>query len=107
MGTTDVLALNEFAEELRRVARLERGAGPDDLLPAAVNKVRQNPLFTQSRLLARLVDALSRESGEFRRAEASAFDGETLRLIGLLNVGASGKTDRVDWQRAAADCARA
>lgn len=98
------MSFGEFQDELRRVGRFVSGDSPAGLLPAAVEKVRNNPTFAQSRLLTRLLHALAEQSGEFRRAEASAFDSETLKLvIGLLDTACAGTTSRAAWQRAAAD----
>jgi cytochrome c peroxidase len=99
----DVLSLEEFQVELRRSARFERKETPPDALAATVQNVRENPDFSQSRLLGRIVQALTDGHGEFRRAEVSAFDAPTLRLVvALMNAAVAGTHTRADWLSAAA-----
>jgi hypothetical protein len=50
-----------------------------------------------------VVRALSSGSGEFRRAEASAFDAPMLRLVvGLMNAAREETHTRAEWLQAAA-----
>jgi hypothetical protein len=88
----------QFEEELRHIARFDLQRSVENPLAAAVQKIRDNPAFAQSRLLGRIVTALTYQSGEFRRAEASALDSETLGLvIALMNAHRSGKTPGDEW----------
>ena len=106
--TSEVLSLAQFQVELRRIAPPVDDNPAGNSLAAAVEQLRANPAFAQSRLLARLVHALTRQSGEFRRAELAAFDTATLRLvIGLLNVAAARSMSSAEWQQADAACASA
>ena len=107
-GATELLSAVRFQEELRRVARFFRSRLPvGDPLDATVRKIEQNPAFTQSRLLTRILTALTYEQGEFRRAEVSALDADTLAMvITLMDVHAAGTSTREDWVRAA-DTAKA
>jgi hypothetical protein len=99
----DVMAFEEFQVELRRNARFESREPLRDALDVAVQNIRDNPAFAQSRLLGRVVRALTNGSGEFRRAEASAFDAPTLRLVvALMNAAVDGSHTRAEWLRAAA-----
>jgi hypothetical protein len=102
-GATELLSAAGFQEELRRVARFFRSRAPvGDPLDAAVRKIEQNPAFTQSRLLTRILAALTYQQGEFRRAEISALDAETLAMVvTLMDVHAAGTSAREDWVRAA------
>ena len=101
----DLMSLDEFQDELRRVARFDPKEPLANPLATAVQKIRDNPAFAQSRLLARLLQALVFQAGEFRRAEASAFDAETLRIvIALLNAARAGSTAHEEWQRAVSEC---
>ena len=102
-GATELLSAVRFQEELRRVARFFRSRLPvGDPLDATVRKIEQNPAFTQSRLLTRILAALTYQQGEFRRAEISALDAETLAMvITLMDVHAAGTLAREDWVRAA------
>ena len=100
----------QFQEELRRVARFDLNRPVENPLAEAVRKIRDNPAFTQSRLLSRILTALTYERGEFRRAEASALDSATLGLvIALMNAARAGTTAREDWINAvtASDAAAA
>jgi hypothetical protein len=97
-GASDAMTAFQFEEELRHIARFDLQRSVENPLAAAVQKIRDNPAFAQSRLLGRIVTALTYQSGEFRRAEASALDSETLGLvIALMNAHRSGKTPGDDW----------
>lgn len=105
---TDVMSLSQFQDELRRIARFDVSQPPPNPLAAAVQKINENPACGPARLLARMLTALTYEGGEFRRAEASAFDTATLRLvIALMNAARTGTQPRAEWLEAvkAADCA--
>ena len=107
-GATELLSAVRFQEELRRVARFFRSRLPvGDPLEATVRKIEQNPAFTQSRLLTRILAALTYQQGEFRRAEISALDADTLAMVvTLMDVHAAGTSTREEWVRAA-DAAKA
>jgi hypothetical protein len=99
----DVMSLEEFQAEVRRIARFQPKEPPGDVLAATVQNVSENPTFSQSRLLHRIVQALTDGRGEFRAAEVSAFDAPTLRLVvALMNAALAGSHTRADWLRAAA-----
>ena len=109
-GTGDVMSAAQFQEELRRIARFDQRPPTENPLADAVKKVRDNPAFAQSRLLSRILTALTYERGEFRRAEASALDSATLAIvIALMNAARAGTTARDDWINAvtASDAAAA
>ena len=107
-GATELLSAARFQEELRRVARFFRSRLPvGDPLDATVRKIEQNPAFAQSRLLTRILAAFTYQQGEFRRAEVSALDAETLvMVVTLMDVHAAGTSTREEWVRAA-DAAKA
>ena len=97
-GVTELLSAARFQEELRRVARFRSRIQVGDPLDAAVRKITQNPAFTQSRLLARILAALTYQEGEFRRAEIAAFDSDTLNMvITLMDAHAAGTSAREEW----------
>ena len=101
-GATELLSAVRFQEELRRVPRYRSSLHIGDPLEAAVKKITDNPAFTQSRLLARVLVALAYEEGEFRRAELATFDSNTLAMvITLMDAHAAGTLPRDDWVRAA------
>jgi hypothetical protein len=99
------MSLLQFQGELRRVARFEVRSPVENSLVEAVQKIKENPAFTQSRLLSRLLTALTYGRGEFRRAEASALDSGTLRIaIALMNAADAGTIARDDWINAVSAC---
>ena len=100
-GATEMLSPARFEEELRRVARFRPRVPVGDPLDMAVKKIEQNPAFTQSRLLTRILTALAHREGEFRRAELSALDMASLDIvIALMDACAAGTSAREDWVRA-------
>jgi hypothetical protein len=106
-GTAEMLSAVRFQEELRRVMRYRPPLLVGDILDAAVRKIEQNPAFAQSRLLTRMLAALTYQQGEFRRAEIAAFDSDTLAMvITLMDTHAAGTSTREDWVRAV-DAAKA
>ena len=106
-GATELLSPARFEEELRRVARFRTGLPIGDPLAAAVRRIENSPAFTQSRLLTRILAALTYQQGDFRLAEVAALDSETLAMvITLMDVHAAGTSAREDWVRAV-DAARA
>ena len=101
-GATELLSAARFQEELRSVTRYRSSRPIGDPLEAAIKKITDNPAFTQSRLLARVLVALAYEEGEFRRAELATFDSDTLAMvIILMDAHADGTVPRGDWVRAA------
>jgi len=99
------MSSQEFQDELRRIARFDMKPPIENPLSHAVQKIRDNPAFSQSRLLARILTALTYDRGEFRRAEASALDAATLGLvIALMNVARAGTVTREDWINAVSAC---
>jgi hypothetical protein len=95
----------QFQEELRRIARFDVRPPVENPLAVAVQRIKDNPAFAQSRLLTRILTALTYERGEFRRAEASALDSATLGIvIALMNAARAGTTARDDWVRAVTAC---
>ena len=103
----ELLSGVRFQEELRRIARYRIAPPIGDPLDAVVRRVGQNPAFTQSRLLARVLTALTYDQGEFRRAELATFDSDTLAMvIALMDAHVAGLFPRGEWERAA-DAARA
>ena len=104
-GTSDVMSAVEFQDELRRYGRFNLRPPVDNPLAAAVQKINDNPAFSQSRLLSRILTALVYQRGEFRRAEAAALDAPTLAIaIALMNAAPAVATARDDWIKAVAAC---
>ena len=97
-SATEVLTLAGFQEELRRVARFLPVTTYANALDATVKKIQKNPVFAQSRLLSRVLTALTYQKGEFRRAEIGAFDAETLAMvINLMNARAAVTSTLDEW----------
>lgn len=107
-GAVDLLSIARFQDELRRAAKFFRPRLPAaDALAEAVKKIQSNPAFAQSRVLTRILSALTYQEGEFRRAEASLLDSDTLFMVLTLMDGyAAGTPVREEWIRAV-DAARA
>jgi hypothetical protein len=97
-AAVEQLSAAGFQEELRRVAHFCPRPPAGDPLAAAVKKIEQNPAFAQSRLLTRILTALTYQKGEFRRAEAAALDLDTLStVITLMDACAAGTLAREEW----------
>ena len=100
-GAVELLSVPRFMEELRRVARYGRALPVGDPLAAAVRRIENSPALAQSRLLTRILAALTYQQGEFRRAEVAALDSETLAMvITLMDAHVAGTSSREDWVRA-------
>jgi hypothetical protein len=100
-GATEFLSVARFLDELRHVTRFRALPLIGDPLDAAVRRIENNPAFSQSRILTRLLAALTYERGEFRRAEIAAFDSETLAMaIALMDAHAAGTSTREAWKSA-------
>jgi len=103
-ASVDVMPMAGFQEVLQQSAQFLRPrtttANP---LAETVKTIEQNPATTQSRLMTRILAALTYQEGEFRRAEASSLDADTLfRALTLINAYASGTPAREEWIRAVA-----
>jgi len=86
---------------LRQVVEYRPQATAADPLQSAVDQIANNPAFSQSRLLMRILVALTSGEGEFRRAEIAALDATTLALvIVLLDLHAVGILPAEHWARA-------
>jgi hypothetical protein len=97
-STADVLTAVQFQDELRRVARFDTPRRVEHALVDALQKIVQNPAYNQSRLLTRILTALTYQSGVFRRAEASALDSATLAIvIALMDAQRAGTMKREEW----------
>jgi hypothetical protein len=95
------MSLAQFRDQLGHIARFDASEPIANPLNVAVQKIRENPALAQARLLSRVVRALMSECGEFRHAEASAFDRPTLRLvIALMDAARAGTYTRPEWMDA-------
>lgn len=102
-ATGDVMTALQFQQELKRVARFEPVLAMENPLEDAVRRIKANPALTQLRILGRILSSIVYGEGEFRRAEASALDSPTLRLVvALMNAEQAGTLTRREWLDAAA-----
>ncbi|OGA43214.1 MAG: hypothetical protein A3G25_07540 [Betaproteobacteria bacterium RIFCSPLOWO2_12_FULL_63_13] len=102
-GATEVLSAAQFQDALRQVIRYRQQLPVDDPLASTVKSIEQNPAFSQSRLLTRVLDALAYQRGEFRRAEIDTLDAQTLAMvITLIDAYAAGTVTRVALEHAVA-----
>ena len=107
IAATELLSPAQFQEELRHVLRFREHPAIADPLASALQRIESNPAFAQSRLLTRILVALTYQEGAFRRAEIGALDAETFAMvITLMDAFASGSSPRSDWE-GAVDSARA
>jgi len=97
-----------FQDELRRSAQFSSPrVAMGNPLAETLKQIEQNPAYSQSRLLTRILAALTYQEGEFRRAEAATLDSATLFLvIKLMDAYAAGAHARDEWIRAV-DAAKA
>jgi hypothetical protein len=92
------LSVDRFLEALRRIVPARPALPIEKPLDVVLRQIEKAPAFTQSRLLTRVLVALTSRQGEFRRAEVSAFDSKTLALvIALMDAHAAGTTTREEW----------
>ncbi len=90
-----------FQDALRHLTRFMTGTALENPLDVAAKRIESNPAFAQSRLLTRLLAAMSIQRGEFRLEEISVFDKDTLSVIvALLNTHDTGAATPADWQSA-------
>jgi len=101
VGMREFLSPIQFLQEVRRVIRFRLQPVVENPLAEAVKKIEQNPAHTQSRLLTRILTALTYQQGEFRQAEIASFDAATLAMvITLMDAQTSGTFPREEWVRA-------
>ena len=97
----ELLTGAEFLAMLRQVVEYRPQATVADPLQSAVDQIARNPAFSESRLLMRILVALSSGEGQFRRAEIAALDARTLALvIVLMDLHAAGTWPVGRWVRA-------
>ena len=101
MNASEQLSAAQFQEALRQVPRYRERPAIADPLASAVTRIELNPAFAQSRLLTRILVALTYQEGEFRRAEIGALDAETFAMvITLMDAFVSGASPRAAWEQA-------
>ncbi|MBK7660761.1 MAG: hypothetical protein IPJ28_17290 [Betaproteobacteria bacterium] len=97
------LTASEFPQALREALRFRPEPVVGDPLAAALLRIERDPAFSQSRMITRILVALTYREGEFRRSEIAGLDAPTHALaITLLDAFGAGKTPQADWERAVA-----
>jgi len=97
------LSASDFPQALREALRFRPEPLLSDPLATALLRIERDPAFSQSRMLTRILVALTYGEGEFRRAEIAGLDGPTHALaIMLLDAYGAGRTPRAEWERAVA-----
>ena len=100
---SEMLSAAQYQEALRHVVRFRAQPTIEDPLASAVKLIEQGPAFAQSRLLTRILVALTYQEGAFRRAEIGALDAETFAMvITLMDAFASGASPHAAWEEAVA-----
>ncbi len=103
IAATELLSPAQFQEELRHVVRFREHPAIADPLASALMRIELNPAYAQSRLLTRILVALTYQEGAFRRAEIGALDAETFAMvITLMDAFASGASPHAAWEEAVA-----
>ena len=99
----DLLSPTQYQAALRQVLRFRAQPVLADPLASAVKVIEENPAFTQSRLLTRILVGLTYGEGEFRRAEVDAMDAGTCAMaISLMDAFGAGTPGREAWEGAVA-----
>jgi hypothetical protein len=99
MPNPKLLSLAEFSRQVygRATAEPPCPRSPD-LLVVALARVAASPATMRSRVLGRLLVALSRDEGDFGSTDIYALDGETLGLAAELVEGRlNGWYSQRDW----------
>jgi hypothetical protein len=98
----DVLSIDQFEAELRRFTNSRPVIPVADPLDRAVKLIEQSPALSRSRLLVRILSALSGRHAEFRYAEVGSLDSSAISMvIQLMEAHRSGATTQEEWRRAA------
>lgn len=104
----ELLSGEQFVARLRQSVQFRPRHGPGDTLGEAVEQIVRNPAFVQSRLLQRILVALTFGTGDFRVAEVSALDAPTAVLVmALAELRVAGERPESDWTDASATTAAA
>jgi hypothetical protein len=98
----DCLSLDQFESELRRFTQSRPVVPVAEPLDRVLKLIEPNPALSRSRLLVRILSALSGRNGEFRYAEVASLDSATISIVvQLMEARRSGGTAEKEWLRAA------
>ena len=96
--SSEQLSGSEFLDGLRQVVGFRVYPDVEDPLGLIVERIVQQPAVADSRLLLRILAALVRSGGEFRRAELAALDAPTVAVvIRLMDLRRAGTRPDQDW----------
>ena len=99
----ELLSGSEFLDGLRQVVGFRVYPDAEDPLGLIVERIVTQPAVAASRLLLRILVALVRSDGEFRRAELAALDAPTVAMvIRLMDLRSAGTRPDQDWTDAIA-----
>lgn len=103
MNASERLSAAQFQDVLRQVPRYRDRPPAGDALASIVTRIERNPAYAQSRLLTRILVALTYREGEFRRAETGSLDADTLAtVVSLMDAFVMGTPPRAAWEQAVA-----
>ena len=98
----DCLSLDQFESELQRFTHSRPVIAVEEPLQRALKLIEENPALGRSRLLVRILFALSGRHAEFRYAEVASLDSATISLVmQLMQARRSGATAEKEWLQAA------
>ena len=96
--SSEQLTGSEFLLGLREVVGFRVYPDVEDPLDRIVERIVTQPAVAESRLLLRILVALVRSDGEFRRAEIAALDAPTVAMvIRLMDLRSAGTRPDQDW----------
>lgn len=98
----DCLSLDQFESELRRFTQSRPVIPVAEPLDRVLKLIEPNPALSRSRLLVRILSALSGRHAEFRYAEVASLDSATISIVmQLMEARRGGATAQQDWVHAA------
>ena len=98
----DCLSIDQFEAELRRFSHSRPALPVADALDRALKLIERNPAQSGSRLLVRILSALSGRHAEFRYAEVASLDSGAISIVlQLMEARRSGGTAQSEWLQGA------
>ena len=102
MITTELMTAGQFLEEASREAKFYQQPVVEDALSKTVIEIELSPALAQSRLLTRVLVAVARAEGGFRRADLTLLSVKALAMVDSVVQGhASGRYSQAECVRAA------
>ena len=98
----DCLSLDQFEFELHRFTHSRPVIPVVEPLDRVLKLIEQNPALSRSRLLVRILSALSGRHADFRYAEVASLDSATISIVmQLMEARRGGATAQNVWVQAA------